>query len=63
MTAKQAAVRDIKKSLRSESKMFLAFHKELDSIMESLVQQQIEAQEKIQPSWCLSLFTFKMPVV
>ena len=63
MTAKQAAVRDIKKSLRSKSKCFLNFIPELDSIMETLVNQQIEAQEKIQPSWCLSLFTFKMPVV
>lgn len=63
MTAKQAAVRDIKKSLRSESKCFLNFIPELDSIMESLVQQQIEAQEKIQSSWCLSLFTSKKAIV
>jgi hypothetical protein len=63
MTAKQAAVRDIKKSLRSESKCFLNFIPELDSIMETLVNQQIEAQEKIQSSWCPSLFTSKKAIV
>lgn len=46
MTAKQQAIRDIKESLRSERKSFLAFHKELNPVMDYLVNEHIQQQQK-----------------
>ena len=42
--AKQQAILDIKEDLKRNHKCFLAFHSELDPVMESLVNQQIKAQ-------------------
>lgn len=44
MTAKSQALKDIKDDLRQQGKCFLAFHKELDAIMASLVNNQISNQ-------------------
>lgn len=55
MTAKQQAIQDIRKSLKADSKAFIAFHTELNSIMDELVNEQIKQQEHI--SWCVSSFT------
>lgn len=46
MTAKQAAIRDIKSFCRQKGKVFLNFHKELDSEINNIVNKHIEAQEK-----------------
>lgn len=46
MTAKQAAIRDIKESCRQQGKVFLNFHKELDSEIDNIVNKHIAAQEK-----------------
>ena len=45
MSAKQCAEEDIRESLRIQGKSFLAFHTELDPIMDKLVNEQIKAQE------------------
>lgn len=47
MTAKQCAVRDIEESLSKEGKVFIAFFTELDPIMDTLVNNQIELQKNI----------------
>ena len=44
MTAKSQAIKDIKNDLRKQGRCFLAFHKELDAIMASLVNNQISSQ-------------------
>ncbi len=45
MSARKQAIRDIKESLRMQGKCFLAFHRELNPIMDKLVNNQIKAQE------------------
>lgn len=45
MSAKEKAIEDIRESLRVQGKCFLAFHKELNPIMDELVNEQIKAQE------------------
>lgn len=47
MNVKQQAIRDIKKSLRQQSKVFLAFRAELDSVMDNLVKEELERQQSI----------------
>jgi len=47
MTAKQQALRDIKASLKEESKSFLAFHKERDGIINSITKEYLRQQEAI----------------
>ena len=46
MSAKDYAVKDIRESLEIKGKCFLAFRRELDPIMDSLVEEQIEQQLK-----------------
>lgn len=41
--AKQQAIQDIKEDLEKNHKCFLAFHTELDPIMEQLVNEQLRA--------------------
>lgn len=50
MSAKQAAIQDIKQELAIQGKCFLAFRKELNSVMKELVNNQIKAQELCQNS-------------
>ena len=47
MTARQQAIEDIRKELSSRNKCFLAFWKELDPIMDSLVINYIQEQNKL----------------
>lgn len=57
MSAKQQAMRDIIESLKEEHKAFIAFRKELNPIMEDLVESYIECQDT-HKSWCLSGWSF-----
>lgn len=50
MSAKQCAEEDIKESLKIQGKSFLAFHSELNQIMDQLVNEQIKAQESCKNS-------------
>lgn len=45
MSAKQVAEEDIRESLKIQGKSFLAFHTELNPIMDQLVEEQLKAQE------------------
>lgn len=45
MSPKEQAILDIKNDLRQQGKSFLAFHKELNPVMDSLVNSQLKAQE------------------
>lgn len=47
MSAKQTAINDIKESLKEENKCFIAFHRVLNPIMDSLVRQQLDEQAKL----------------
>jgi hypothetical protein len=47
MTAKQQAIKDIRKSLKANSKAFIAFRTELNPIMDELVNEQIKQQEHV----------------
>lgn len=47
MSAKQQAVQDIKESLRIQGKCFLAFRSELNPIMDTLVNEQLKAQQSL----------------
>lgn len=47
MTAKEQAILDIKEELKEQHKSFLAFHKNLNSIMDRLVENQIRLQTSI----------------
>ena len=44
-SAKEKAIKDIRESLRVQGKCFLAFHRELNPIMDKLVNEHIKAQE------------------
>ena len=44
--AKAQAIRDIKKELRAHNQTFMAFIKELNPVMDKLVDEQLEGQEK-----------------
>ena len=46
MSVRELATKDIKESLEIKGKCFLAFRRELDPIMDSLVEEQIEQQLK-----------------
>ena len=46
MTAKETAIRDIQEALAKKSRSFITYHKELDPIMDSLVNEQISSQEE-----------------
>ena len=50
MSARQDAVRDIKESLKTQGRCFLSFRRELNPIMDQLVEEQIKAQELCQSS-------------
>ena len=52
MSAKEQAVMDIQSELEKEGKSYLAFRTQLDPVMDSLVSEQLQAQEKA--SYCLS---------
>ena len=45
MSAKQAAIKDIKESLKKSHKAFIAFHRELDNVMAQLVKEQLRMHE------------------
>lgn len=45
MTAKTQAIQDIKDELKLSSKVFLAFRKKLDPIMDKLVEDYTRQQE------------------
>ena len=45
MSVKEQAIEDIKKELRDNGKSFLAFHKELDPVINSLVMSRIILQD------------------
>ena len=47
MNVKQQAIRDIKKSLRQQCKVFLAFRTELDPVMDDLVKEELEKQRSV----------------
>jgi hypothetical protein len=47
MSAKLQAVRDIFTDLAQNNKCFIAFVKELDPVMEELVNEQLKAQSSI----------------
>ena len=44
MSAKETAIRDIKEDLKQNHKSFIAFHKELNPIMDRIVKKQLEKQ-------------------
>ena len=44
MSAKEAAVLDIKEDLKKQGKCFIAFRKDLNPVMRKLVREQIHAQ-------------------
>ena len=44
MSVKEQAIMDIQEELSKRGKAFLAFHSELDEVMEELVNNQLEAQ-------------------
>ena len=46
MTARQQAIQDIKDDLRQHNLSFIAFRKELNPIMDRLVNQQLKEQSK-----------------
>ena len=46
MSAKECAEKDIKRYLRQEGKVFMAFIEELNPIMDSLTEEYIEEQGK-----------------
>ena len=52
MSVKDVAIQDIQSELEKEGKSFLAFRTQLDPVMDSLVSEQLQAQEKA--SYCLS---------
>ena len=45
MSAKQAAIMDIQEELSKKGKCFLAFHEELDPIMEAIVNRELRIRE------------------
>lgn len=47
MSAKEQAIQDIKDDLRKQGKSFLAFHRNLNPIMNRLVNKQLKEQEDI----------------
>ena len=47
MSAKQQAIMDIQKELSEHGKCFLAFHKQLNPIMNRLVKEHIKAQQHV----------------
>ena len=47
MTAKQAALKDIRQDLRSMSKSFITFNPKLDPVMESLTKEYIHRQKTV----------------
>lgn len=47
MSAKQAAIQDIKDDLKQQSKSFLAFHKQLNPIMDEIVNTYIQQQSNL----------------
>lgn len=49
MSVREIATQDIKEDLQKQSKCFLAFHSELDPIMDKLVREQLREQHSITP--------------
>ena len=49
--AKVQAIRDIKKELRAHNQTFMAFIKELNPVMDKLVDEQLEGQKKKGPKF------------
>ena len=47
MTAYQSAINDIKDDLKSSSRCFLSFRKELNPIMKNIVDNAIKKQEEL----------------
>lgn len=47
MSVKETAIQDIKESLRIQGKCFLAFRNELNPIMDTLVNEQLKAQQSL----------------
>lgn len=47
MSAKDAAIQDMIPELEKRNKTFLAFHSELNPIMDQLVEQHIRAQQSL----------------
>ena len=48
MSAKQAAILDIQEDLSRQGKCFIAFREKLNPVMDSLVSEQLKAQELCQ---------------
>ena len=46
MSAKEVAIQDIKCELEKQGKSFLAFHTELDEVMDALVEEHSKKQLK-----------------
>ena len=55
MSAKESAIQDIQSELEKQGKSFLAFRTKLDPVMNSLVNEQLQMQEKA--SYCLSEYS------
>lgn len=49
-SAKEQAIQDIKKELSLQGKSFLAFHEELNPVIDELVNNRIKEQELCQNS-------------
>lgn len=50
MTAKTAAIKDIKAELKKSSACFLAFHKELDCQINNIVEYYLNEQASLETS-------------
>jgi hypothetical protein len=47
MTAKEQAIRDIRESLKEEGKCFFHFIKELDPIMDQIIDEYSQEQQQL----------------
>lgn len=58
MSAKEQATQDIQNELSKSGKQFIQFIKELDPVMDALVEIYTEKQEG-RPTWCVNTWTKK----
>ena len=57
--AKQQAIKDIKDDLKQTSRAFITFIEELNPVMDTLVEEQIEEQKQIKRSYFFSMWSTK----
>lgn len=57
MSAKEVAISDIKKELKKTHSFFIPFRKNLNPVMDRLVDEQINAQ--MNKTFCVSCWTIK----